>query len=386
MAFFRRICSRLAFAAFLALALPADTLAQGAAAPQTVATGPIDPFTAMRIPLAPDEVMLPLKNGCNLITRAGGYDAAGVATMKWFGACRFGLAHGRGYLASDLSKPPGELSPVIMRWGHIFVMKPAFKINDSEVVQFETNTRSETLFLQEPTPVWKSGGRGLFNRNGGFEFAILAQLSRWDDKGRSYETLDVNKNDCPIFIPFSMEKSLAGETLPPFSAAQVRLLLPICNAALARLKAEGRVSGRVTDWPLTPYANVDYGYYVVFYRSAHGGYEDVTLCATPASADGCEAALKAARAPYEARRDALRAEGPAWVATDAAGLKRLFEPLEAARRQKIQAVALRYAAERRAESLTKAAVAAAAPPPDPAPAAARRPAAAQPTAAKRKAK
>ncbi len=386
MAFFRRFCSSLALAACLALAMPSGTLAQGAAAAQTVATGPIDPFTAMRIPVAPNEQMLPLKNGCNLIVRVGGYDAAGVGRMKWFGACRFGLAHGRGYLASDADKSPSVLSAVSMHWGHMFSVNPAFTIDQYDVVQLETNSFSETLFLKEPIPVMKSGSRGLFSRNGEFETSNLVMLSRWDDKGRTYEALEVKKEACPIFIPDSMEKSLAKETLPPFSAAQVRLLVPLCNAALARLKAEGRVSGRVTGWPLTPYADVDYGYYVVLYRSVPPGYEDVTLCTTPASAEGCEAALKAVLAPYEARRDAMRVEGPVVAAAASAELQRRFEPLEAARRQKIQAVALRYAAERRAESLTKAAVAAAAPPPDPAPAAARRPAAAQPTAAKRKSK
>lgn len=386
MAFFRRFCSSLALAACLALAMPSGTLAQGAAAAQTVATGPIDPFTAMRIPVAPNEQMLPLQNGCNLIVRVGGYDAAGVGRMKWFGACRFGLAHGRGYLASDADKSPSVLSAVSMHWGHMFSAKRAFTIDQYDVVELETNRISETLFLKEPIPVMKSGNRGLFSRNGEFETSNLVMLSRWDDKGRSYEALDVMKNDCPIFIPDSMEKSLAGETTPPFSAAQVRLLLPICNAALARLKAEGRVSGRVTDWPLSPYANVDYGYYVVFYRSAQGGYEDVTLCSTPASADGCEAALKAARAPYEARRDAMRVEGPVVAAAASAELQRRFEPLEAARRQKIQAAALRYAADRKSEPLITAAVASAAAPPNPAPAVARRPAAAQPTAGKRKAK
>lgn len=386
MAFFRRIYSGLVLTACLALAMPADTLAQGSATPQIAATGPVDPFTGMRIPLAPNEVMLPLKNGCNLITRAGGYDAAGVGTMKWFGACRFGLAHGRGYLASDADKSPNGLSPTTMRWGHIFSVRPAFKINEYDVVQVETNMLSETLFLKERIPVMKSGGLGLFTRNGEFEMGNLVMLSRWDDKTRTYETLDVKKATCPIFLTNPMEKELARETIPPLSAAQIRLLAPHCNAALARLKAEGRVSGRVTDWPLTPYADVDYGYYVVFYRSAHGGYEDVTLCTTPASAEGCEAALRAMIAPYQARRDAMRVEGPVVAAAAAAELQRRFEPLEAARRQKIQAAALRYAAERKAEPLTKIAVGSAASAPDPAPAAARRPAVAQPTARKRKAK
>lgn len=386
MAFFRRIYSGLVLTACLALAMPADTLAQGATAPQTAATGPVDPFTGMRIPLAPNEVMLPLKNGCNLITRAGGYEAAGVGTMKWFGACRFGLAHGLGYLASNADKSPNELSPTNMRWGHIILVKPAFKSNEYDVVQVETNMLSETIFLKERIPVMKSGGLGLFTRNGEFDISNLVMLSRWDDTGRAYETLDVKKNVCPLFSVDSIEKELARETTPPLSAAQIRLLASLCNTALARLKAEGRVSGRVTGWPLTPYADVDYGYYLLFYRSAHGGYEDVTLCTTPASAEGCEAALRAMIAPYQARRDAMRVEGPVVAAAAAAELQRRFEPLEAARRQKIQAAALRYAAERKTEPLTKIAVGSAAAPPDPAPGAARRPAAAQPSTGKRKAK
>lgn len=88
---------------------------QSQAAP-TTATAPIDSLTGMALPLNSFEavVKFPNNKNCGFIVPEQNakyyeqdvrqYGAAGVSFSKWIGACRFGLAHGNGYVVNNLGK------------------------------------------------------------------------------------------------------------------------------------------------------------------------------------------------------------------------------------------------------------------------------------------
>lgn len=73
------------------------------AAPVSVAqngTGPVDPFTGVLLPLLPTEKLIPTADGkCNLLVKTT--ETATKLNFSWLGACRFGLAHGKGYTTEN---------------------------------------------------------------------------------------------------------------------------------------------------------------------------------------------------------------------------------------------------------------------------------------------
>lgn len=56
-----------------------------------------------KLPLLPNERVIQFKNGCAAVMHLGQLDEIGISDSYWFGACRFGLAHGTGRVASNIS-------------------------------------------------------------------------------------------------------------------------------------------------------------------------------------------------------------------------------------------------------------------------------------------
>jgi hypothetical protein len=335
----------------------AGTIAAGSSAQ----TGWVDPVTGLPIPLLSHEIVVRFKNGCSAIV-PNDQSAPYYSTTYWYGGCRSGLADGPGYTYYEGEYSTKTFTPVTYRWGHALpapTMSAAAWGASILLPRGAGRDVQETIWLWDPNSREPySGMAELTVRNGDFAVPVVAQRILAGDNQQDTFNLRIMKNPCPDNLySTSIAERLAEPTVGvTLSNAQQKTLVPICKAAIARLKSEGVVRGNdTTEWPSDPFDRVDYGYYFVVYEehgiglrqgNSYGAYtketvSNVTLCPTPTSLNGCEPVWQRMLAPYVARRDEIVSGWAATMAADAADLERRFAPLDAAFRRMIAARAAR---------------------------------------------
>lgn len=316
--------------------------------------------SASALPLAPYERLVPYKNGCNAILRTGETIDETTRQTRWLGACRFGLADGPGLLSYEGPYSDGKYYPQRMRFGRA--------IDTALVATYVTLPRGPGHDAFEQVMVASEIKRGapsfgsVLDPYGKFAPDILSRSQRSDDAEQAVDIHWIVKMVCPTPYHTTMDAELASNGVGvPFDAPQRALVIPVCNKAIARLKAEGHVSGGSWSWGSDPFGSVDYGYFFVTYIehqvSPRRGvdydlmagaktrqYTDVALCPQITSLAGCEAVWRRLQAPFIAKRDALMAAAPRARADDLADLARRAAPLEAALRRQIATIVARYAA------------------------------------------
>lgn len=311
------------------------------------------------LPLERYERIVPFRNGCNAILRLGELDP--VFETRWYGGCRFGLAHGPGIYRTGWTfngVQSVSIYPLRMYYGRAEgppkpggSLKPG--VNSVALARgvghdfHEFHVVDDTLdaTVQEP--------------NGKFAPDVVAMSTRSDDVGFTQEAVWVTKNNCPTYG--TLEKALADQFLP-LNRAQIAIIAPICRQALSRLKAERRDGGIGQS---SPFDDANYGYYFMVYSSRDtrprkgNDYDisanveskfDIQLCPQPTSLTGCEGLWRARQQPFRAKRDALAANYDRLLALDYASREAGFRPLEDALRAKIRAYASRTGRAARASS------------------------------------
>lgn len=305
--------------------------------PTPVRSAALDSVTGLTIPLLSYESVVPLADGCQVIL-PNTSDPKYYRTMYWSGGCRFGLAHGPGYWYDTGEYSTKKYYPMTYRYGHA-LPAPRF---ESSFPRGPGRDASEYISFSDPRHPGDSD-KDILERNGEFAIMIIASQFIEKDLSRDFYMVRIFKHSCPEYdVAKSLSEPTIGVTL---TSAQQKLLLPMCNAAVARLKAQGA----------DDFDKVDYGYYYVVYKeldvSPREGYgygaatsdisSDATLCPNLTTIVGCEAVWEPMRASLIARRNALSASWSKVMAADAGDLERRFAPLEAALRRKLAARAAR---------------------------------------------
>ena len=322
-------------------------------APASAQTAPIEPVTGLPIPLLSYEIIVNFKNGCSAIV-PNDSSAPYYSSTNWYGGCRASLADGAGYIYYDIKDVPKAFTPTTFRWGH--PMPPASP-GTADYVRLPRGPgrdAAETISLGDPNVPEKYSTGQLTDRNGAFVPAVIASRYLDGDTRQDAVLLRMMKNPCPSI--YKVEKELTMPTVNvALTSAQQQKLLPICQAAIARLRAEGVVKGERVYWPSDPFSKVDYGYYFIVYEersvsprqgnsygaSTNDTVSNATLCPNPTTLVGCEVVWRKMMAPLVARRDAIVSGWAATQAADAADLERRFAPIDAAFKRTIAARAAR---------------------------------------------
>ncbi|HMJ06805.1 MAG TPA: hypothetical protein VK474_11160 [Chthoniobacterales bacterium] len=295
---------------------------------------------------------MPFRNGCNSIVRLG--ESAPDPGTRWYGGCRFGLAHGNGVYRMDWTidgVSSSAASPVQMYYGRSQgPPKPGGSPKpDADSV---TLARGAGHDIHEWEMVSNALDADVQAPNGKYESSILAMSTQADDVASTQDVVWIVKYDCSKYS--SLEEDLAHQYLP-LNRAQIAIIAPICRQALSRLKAER--GGDAADQS-SPFDYTNYGYYFLVYSSrdvtprkgndydtsaAASTKNNIQLCPQPTTLAGCETLWRARQQPIRARRDALIANYDGYLAADYAARQAKFRLLEEALRAKVQA----YAAEPR---------------------------------------
>lgn len=304
------------------------------------------------LPLERYERIVPYRNGCNAIVRLG--ETPPDSRTRWYGACRFGLAHGPGIYRLDWTIDGVNsfaTSSVEMSYGR---WQGPPKPGGSLKPGAESVTLSRGL--EHDSQQWELVEDGLNAElkqpNGKFALDIVARSSRHDDVRHTDEMLWVVKYQCPTYG--TLEEILASQSYP-LDRAQIAIIAPLCRQAMSRLKAE---RGSAAIDRSSPFDDANYGYYFLVHTSLDvqprkgDDYDvnatvstktDIQLCPQPTSLAGCEGLWRARQQPFRTKRDALAANYDRLLALDYASREANFRPLEDALRAKIRGYATRPA-------------------------------------------
>lgn len=351
--------------AALAAALPAS-------AQQTGWSAPADPLGGLPAPLLKGEQLVAMAGGCRMVLPADATSERRKATakMRWYGACRFGLAHGRGYYDGGASGEPGKFYPAELRMGRP-LLKPIKRTPVEEVTSFPSQPGHEESWYfkvhQSPRESEDADRKegfepfmgSVFDQNGATSGLIVAYMSHKLGAQDVTDVLWVAKRACPSIVGsgFSIARSLA-EHDPPLTAEQQKPLRRYCEAAYRTLKAEPANRGAY----FIEFNKVNYGYYFIVYSTretktlgADGAAVasttvpvSTTICPVYTDINSCQPAWRDQLVPFnqplEAERKLeleRRAAADAEVVRKNAETEALAAPLLAAWRAKADAAAAR---------------------------------------------
>jgi hypothetical protein len=353
-------------------ALLAAALALAPATAPAQQANPVDPVSGLPIPLLPGEMAFRFKNGCSVIAAPEQVEATrkagGVSKTSWYGACKFGLADGPGYLFTEGTdyKAIGLKSPYQAATAHFGLFGSVGKRAGDDTdyaIDRSADGASESVDAKDGLVPPPGSFRekletfaSVLERNGKFGDLILASHTRTTGARSDSDYLRIQKIACPSTGSSKIEKSLASVGAGvPLSAAQIKTLVPFCKLAVARLKQEGRVS----EWwdYFQAFEKVDYGYFflLVVERDARmtaadgtvtyielppeQKYSGVTLCPQPGDLASCEPLWRAMQQPYIQRRTEIREQARQAEIAATLDRERRFAPLDAVLKQKIAALA-----------------------------------------------
>lgn len=301
LASFAWVCATIIAGLAVAVPTPSGTGAGGA---------PIEAITGLSLPLLEGEGLVRLADGCHMIVDPGIKPHASAAQSRWFGACRFGLINGKGFLLHDT--PGSKPFPWAARMGRgvknaggrEHFARNAMRDTDL-TVEFHGTPEGARAAARSASPLPESiiGDRSWF--------VSLAYLARRNDRDDLVETVHVGSSPCPMPLSgTSMVEQLKWVDATP---EHMRILIPYCEAAQARLKREGRRWDPVPFAP-GPFEAVDYGYYyyVTIARSIQKGVParewntQKYICPAPGDVASCEAVWRPVVQPYLIARDAER--------------------------------------------------------------------------------
>jgi hypothetical protein len=371
-----RMC-RAVIAAFAALCgLTASGTALGQPSP------PQEFWSGIELPLLPGERYVPLPNGCGLIENEGQQPSADYTSLRWEGACRYGLVHGAGfwnYFDTANGKWTGLTMPLALPMMGGFYLGRGIPVATANYVGLPVHyRRTESVGLQlqpDPRPYTQaeaeraanwSLGADVFDRGGKLSSRLLASKITASPTSEVAEYVWLYKNYCKtdIDIPdlrtniykYSLDKDLLGflvletDIVTAGRKKITEALRPFCaNAVARRTGGTGRGDlGR----PDEIFANVDYGYWhavvttrSVIPRQADGtrGSEtrsvDIGLCPVLGDISSCETVWRTVLAPYKAELAQLRPLVEQERRALMVQLDELHAPLEAAIRAKARELA-----------------------------------------------
>lgn len=210
------------------------------------------------------------------------------------------------------------------------------------------------------------------SNRGEFALFILASSARKYDGQELKETLWIARRPCPVFVPQTIDASLAADPIVSLDPGQRAKVVPICRAALNRLKSEGRAPDPYSISAADGFKFVNYGYYFVAYLeqtilplAPDGGYANydpatyrkptytnVSLCPQITSLAGCEVIWQPLLAPFLAKQDRSKELAEKELAEYESDRVRRVAPLEAAQREQLAAIVRRYTAAARPMPVT----------------------------------
>lgn len=366
--------------ASVALGAVTAFVAHEARAQNTQSPPPVAPRAAPSVPaslanyLTSGEQLVRFRNGCNMILYAG--EAIDTITQSsWFGKCVAGLADGPGLISYGGASADGKYYPLTMRLGRQSE-SPDANQGPTRIVRLPRDPgreESETVLTRRPfvnDP--PASDAKVTDPKGVAALFILATVDRRDNSRSEDDSLWVVKRICPASSARSMDAEFSQlSDAPSLSPTQRAKVIPICKAALDRLKSEGRLPGSPGGGGLSGvmssgvgFKAVDYGYYfVVFIRhdirpllsnGAYANYDpktwpppqysDVSLCPQVTTLAGCEPIWQALLAPFVAKQDAFQAARIKAQAAGEADRERRFAPLIAARKASLRSAAMRMGA------------------------------------------
>lgn len=293
------------------------SVAAGAAA----ADPPKEPITGLPLPLLEGEQLSPLKDGCNLIVPPGTAPTVleGNKRYRWYGACRFGLADGPGFIGADGAGPAPEAYPVTQRLGR-YDRRAGKNVDSSEYYRRDATDDSEWNFTiygspEEAREASRRAIPGLGESLNGDRswIASMASVRKKNDRELFNEMVWVRYQSCPsLAARMTVAKQMEADKVPP---EQRKLLIPFCEQAYARLKRDGMVRPEpFLPFGVMPFEPVSYGYYYTVEQrrstqpTGQAAVEtiQVTVCPSPGDQASCETLWRPMVAPYLAVRDAKR--------------------------------------------------------------------------------
>lgn len=301
------------------------------------------------IPLENYQQIVRYKNGCGRLVNDGEVVGSASGSMveqsSWFGACRFGLIHGKGYERYEGQYSNGQYTPLSASYGRA----NRSPTNFGAYTVSRGEGRASQIEMREIEPPKKE----VLQPGGRMEMAILAYETVTDDQVQVTSSVWMAKYLCPTPQFGSMEDVMPdhAKLLPKESYSA---LLKSCKAADSRMKSENR-NKYFSDIFASPYDDVAYGHYYEVYRmevrSLRRGHIystdykdgwssrtfDVKLCPQISSPAECESVWQPMIVDYAQRIEKLRQEFPAAEETDRNLWNARFAPWEEAARAKIVA-------------------------------------------------
>jgi hypothetical protein len=280
------------------------------------AAPPIEPITGLPLPLLEGDRLVRLKDGCQLILdeSAAAHSGPELAEQRWLGACRFGLVHGPGFMASKSGTSP---SVVHMRFG-----RRSRQPDDPDFFAKGKLRDTQWWFHIFETPdqarAWtQSHGGGLLPES------ILGDLSWSTDVAHIRRAGSTEAPDETLVIWIDHEPCLRGGGRKSIAQSFVELLkmspanadrvAPFCQAAFARLQRER--PDLISDYEWEPYRTLDWGYYhqvrIMRFKGASvetgkPDQEEIVVCPSPGDSSSCKQVWAPVIAPYLQIREAER--------------------------------------------------------------------------------
>jgi hypothetical protein len=266
---------------------------------------PIEPLSRLPLPLLDGEELVRLADGCHMVVESTTPSEAKAATAarRWLGACRFGLMEGPGFLVdSEATNDPQEWKAHLgradtrgSRPNYEYYPRNAvrdtavsFEIYDSPEAAREAVNKSDFGKL---LPESLAGGRAWT--------ATLANVVHRNDHGEVGESVMVRSEPCPFY---GQGASIAEQLKSTLAATPAHLaaLVPFCEAALKRIKREGR---------MPDYFNLEYHYFhsvTVTRWTPAGSTSEKTIGPTPGDVASCESLWRPVVTPWLAEREIER--------------------------------------------------------------------------------